>query len=111
MTTMPAPVGVLARAACAMKRVPSAEVRCRSYVLAEPPAIGRIGGRESLSTHIGASRQCEVSKQVSSAYEGPAPPSSRRSPECLYRHDVPDGAAHVLPPLVRFPREAAGPEV
>src|SRR5690348_2075385 len=53
MTTMPAPVGFFARAACAMKRVLSAETRCRSYVLAEPPAMGGIGGRESLSTHMG----------------------------------------------------------
>src|SRR6516165_8936577 len=98
MTTMPAPVGFLARAACAMKRVPSAEVRCRSYVLAEPPAIGRIGGRESLSTHIGASRQCEVLKQVSSAYEGPAPPSSRRSPECLYRRHGPSASPNAGTP-------------
>src|SRR5713101_7015129 len=53
MTTIPAPVGLLARAACAMKRVPSAAVRLRSREPAEPPAIGGIGGRESLSTHIG----------------------------------------------------------
>src|SRR6266446_5335790 len=52
MTTIPAPVGLLARAACAMKRVPSAAVRLRSREPAEPPAIGGIGGRESLSTHI-----------------------------------------------------------
>src|SRR5437867_12516918 len=52
MTTIPAPLGLLARAACAMNRVPSAEVRLRSREPAEPPAIGRIGGRESLSTHI-----------------------------------------------------------
>src|SRR5262245_61193285 len=53
MTTIPAPVGRLARAACAMKRVPSGEARRKSRDPAEPPAIGRIGGRESLSTHIG----------------------------------------------------------
>src|SRR5262249_31544002 len=53
MTTIPAPVGRLARAACAMKRVPSLEVRRKSLDPAEPPAIGGIGGRESLSTHIG----------------------------------------------------------
>src|SRR6266498_190922 len=52
MTTIPAPIGLLARAACAMNRVPSAEVRLRSRAPAEPPAIGGIGGRESLSTHI-----------------------------------------------------------
>src|SRR2546428_13864584 len=52
MTTIPAPVGLFARAACAMKRVPSAEVRWRAREPAEPPAIGGIGGRESLSTHI-----------------------------------------------------------
>src|SRR2546428_11944428 len=53
MTTIPAPVGLLARAACAMMRVPSAAVRLGSRAPAEPPAIGGIGGRESLSTHIG----------------------------------------------------------
>src|SRR5258708_33909192 len=53
MTTMPAPEGVPARAAWAMTRVPSADVRRRSWEPAEPPAIGRIGGRESLSTHMG----------------------------------------------------------
>src|SRR2546428_2237672 len=52
MTTIPAPIGLLARAACAMKRVPSAAVRRRSREPAEQPAIGEIGGRESLSTHI-----------------------------------------------------------
>src|SRR5947207_6803975 len=36
-----------------MKRVPSAEVSFRSVEPAEPPAIGTIGGRESLSTHMG----------------------------------------------------------
>src|SRR5437867_11959016 len=35
-----------------MKRVPSAEVRRRSRPPAEPPAIGVMGGRESLSTHM-----------------------------------------------------------
>src|SRR5437867_7437385 len=53
MTTIPAPVGVPARAACAMKRVPSAETRRKSWDPAEPPAMGAIGGRESLSTHMG----------------------------------------------------------
>src|SRR5260370_2427948 len=53
MTTMPAPESVPARAAWAMTRVPSADVRRRSWEPAEPPAIGRIGGRESLSTHMG----------------------------------------------------------
>src|SRR5438445_7475346 len=53
MTTIPAPVGLPARAAWAMKRVPSAEVSFRSVEPAEPPAIGALGGRESLSTHMG----------------------------------------------------------
>src|SRR5262245_49502578 len=53
MTTIPAPLGLLARAAYAMNRVPSAEASFRSRPPAEPPAIGVIGGRESLSTHMG----------------------------------------------------------
>src|SRR5712691_3163196 len=36
-----------------MTRVPSADVSFRSVEPAEPPAIGAIGGRESLSTHMG----------------------------------------------------------
>src|SRR5437899_4939635 len=55
MTTIPAPVGALALAECAMKRVPSADASLKSCELAEPPAIGRIGGRESLSTHMASS--------------------------------------------------------
>src|SRR5262245_61079545 len=55
MTTIPAPVGLAARAAWAMKRVPSDEVSLRSRTPADPPAIGRMGGRESLSTHMEAS--------------------------------------------------------
>jgi len=47
------PVGRLARDACAIRRVPSVEARRKSRDPAEPPAIGGIGGRESLSTHIG----------------------------------------------------------
>ncbi len=49
---MPAPVGDDARDPYAMKRVPSLDVRCRSRSLADPPAIGAIGGRESDSTHM-----------------------------------------------------------
>src|SRR5882672_4833429 len=55
MTTIPAPVGALALAECAMKRVPSDDASLKSCELAEPPAIGRIGGRESLSTHMASS--------------------------------------------------------
>src|SRR5256885_12924628 len=55
MTTIPAPVGALALAECAMKRVPSDDASVKSCELAEPPAIGRIGGRESLSTHMASS--------------------------------------------------------
>ena len=49
---MPAPVGLAARAAWAMKRVPSLEVRWRSREPAAPPEIGGIGGKESSSTHM-----------------------------------------------------------
>src|SRR5215831_20136943 len=52
MTTIPAPEGLAAPAAYAMKRVPSADARRRSRPPAEPPAMGVIGGRESLSTHM-----------------------------------------------------------
>src|SRR6266571_3969859 len=52
MTTIPAPDGLAARAEYAMERVPSADVRRRSRPPAEPPAMGVIGGRESLSTHM-----------------------------------------------------------
>src|SRR5712691_11155607 len=52
MTTIPAPDGLAARAAYPMKRVPSADARRRSRPPAEPPAMGVIGGRESLSTHM-----------------------------------------------------------
>src|SRR6266850_757003 len=38
-----------------MKRVPSDDVSVKSWEPAEPPAIGRIGGRESLSTHMASS--------------------------------------------------------
>jgi len=53
MTTIPAPVGRVERAAYAMNFVPSLEVRRKSRASMEPPAIGASGGRESLSTHIG----------------------------------------------------------
>ena len=49
---MPAPVGLAARAAWAMTRVPSLEARCRSREPAAPPEIGGIGGKESSSTHM-----------------------------------------------------------
>src|SRR5438046_9543586 len=35
-----------------MKRVPSLEVKCRSWDPAAPPEIGGIGGKESSSTHM-----------------------------------------------------------
>src|SRR5882762_8276117 len=53
MTTMPAPLGLAARAAYAMNFVPSADASLKSLPPAEPPAMGVMGGRESLSTHIG----------------------------------------------------------
>jgi hypothetical protein len=51
---MPAPVGLAARAAWAMTRVPSAEVSRMSRVSVAPPAMGGMGGRESASTHMSA---------------------------------------------------------
>src|SRR5262249_29558978 len=77
MTTIPAPVGWLARAAWAMKRVPSDEVSRRSREPAEPPAIGRMGGRESLSTHMGPP-SCAVAAWAG----GPLP---RRPSACIIR--------------------------
>src|SRR5438132_4282530 len=53
MTIIPAPEGFAARTPYAMDFVPSEAVSRRSLEPAEPPAIGMIGGRESLSTHIG----------------------------------------------------------
>src|SRR5262245_58530079 len=57
MTTIPAPDGLAALVTYAMKRVPSADVRRRSRPPVEPPAMGVIGGRESLSTHMVALRR------------------------------------------------------
>src|SRR2546422_545112 len=80
MTTIPAPDGLAARAAYAMRRVPSADARRRSRPPAEPPAMGVMGGRESLSTHIAlALPGRKVSDTLISPRPGGNSPQRRRA--------------------------------
>src|SRR5712691_3779427 len=84
MTTIPAPDGLAARAAYAMKRVPSADVRRRSRPPAEPPAMGVMGGRESLSTHMAVALP---GRKVSDTLISPRPGGN--SPRRRRAHDRP----------------------
>ncbi len=68
---MPAPVGFAARAAWAMILVPSAEVRWKSREPAAPPEMGRIGGKESSSTHMKESpRWLDVEERAAGGSRG-----------------------------------------
>src|SRR5262249_17748557 len=102
MTTIPAPVGRLARAACAMKRVPSLEVRRKSRDPAEPPAIGGIGGREALSTPIGAPWS-----QARRGRPGAHPPAPHNAALPLRARGppwIPQGDAEAAPPSTGWAR-------
>src|SRR5262245_13225081 len=84
---MPAPVGAVARAPYAMKRVPSLEVSLKSRVSVAPPLIGGIGGRESLSTHMASPPLLEVDEAW--GHRGPAYGAPRSSSSAV-RHATAD---------------------